>query len=83
MLMLSLPAACAVGDTVPVKINGRPAEVTWRDPDTLVVGADDPRPILSEAVSDGLRHFLAGHRGSTADDYAREGGLILWRPRQQ
>jgi hypothetical protein len=34
-----------IGDTADVQINGKPAKVTWRDKDTLVINSDDVRQI--------------------------------------
>jgi hypothetical protein len=60
MFYLNLPAETKVGDTVPVKINGRPARVTWRDKGTLVIEPNDTRPIFHTALDGKLRVFFCG-----------------------
>ena len=60
MFYLNLPAETKIGDTLPVKINGSPARVTWRDKDTLVIEPNDPRPIFHTALDGKLRTFFCG-----------------------
>jgi hypothetical protein len=55
MFYLNLPAETKIGDTVPVKINGDPAHVTWRDKKTLVILPNDVRPIFHTALDGKLR----------------------------
>jgi hypothetical protein len=60
MFYLNLPAETKIGDTVPVKINGDPARVTWRDKKTLVILPNDVRPIFHTALDGKLRAFFCG-----------------------
>lgn len=47
MFFISLPKQFKIGDTVDCRINLRPARVTWRDADTLVIEPADPRAIIT------------------------------------
>jgi hypothetical protein len=67
MFHLNLPAETKIGDTVPVKINGRPASVTWRDKNTMVIEPNDTRPIFHTSIDGSLRVFFCG---SAADSKA-------------
>jgi hypothetical protein len=58
MFILHMPESFKVGDTEACRINGEPAQLTWRSPDTLVIGATDARHILKTHVEDGLRCFI-------------------------
>lgn len=73
MFYLNLPAETKIGETVPVKINGRPASVTWRDKGTLVIEPNDTRPIFHTALDGKLRTFFCG---SAAESTAR---VERWR----
>jgi hypothetical protein len=79
MLYLNLPATAKIGDTVPVKINGDPASVTWRDKDTLVIEPNDPRPIFHTALDGGLRAFFCGSESASkgAIERRRDGAVIV------
>lgn len=46
MLVVHLAATFRVGDRAPVRINGLPAIVHWKDECTLEINGDDPRRIL-------------------------------------
>jgi hypothetical protein len=62
MFIIALSSEVQIGDTVDARINGEDRQVTWRDADTLVIGADDARRIVHHYLlpsSDGeLRRFL-------------------------
>ena len=42
------------------QINGELAQLTWRSPNTLVIGATDARHIVKTHVEDGMRVFVSG-----------------------
>jgi hypothetical protein len=59
MFMIHMPRSFKVGDTAPVKINGEPKQVTWRDAGTLVIEPDDARRIKVNGLSGGdLQVFI-------------------------
>jgi hypothetical protein len=65
MLTIMIPGRHKIGDTVDVKINGKPAILTWADADTLVInGVDRRRIMVSEESIDGTGNpvlfFAAG-----------------------
>jgi hypothetical protein len=70
MFYINLPATAKIGDTVPVRINGDPARVTWRDKDTLVIEPNDDR---------GLRAFFCGSESASksAIERRRDGAVIV------
>jgi hypothetical protein len=46
MFVISLPPSVRVGNTVDCRINKKPAHVTWREAQTLVIEPDDARRIV-------------------------------------
>jgi hypothetical protein len=60
MFLISLPSTFQVGDSADVRINGKPARVTWRDRKTLVIEPNDRRPVLAVKSSGGEMHILCG-----------------------
>ena len=60
MFIMHMPESFKVGDTAACRINGEPAQLTWRSPDTLVIGAADVRHIVKTQIEDGLRCFICG-----------------------
>jgi hypothetical protein len=60
MLIMHMPETFKIGDTAACRINGEPAQLTWRSADTLVIGADDARYIVRTHLEDGLRCFICG-----------------------
>ena len=57
MFILSMPKTFAVGNAADAEINGRSASVTWTDAETLRIGSDDSRRILTKTESDDLITF--------------------------
>jgi hypothetical protein len=59
-----MPKGFAVGQTHDCYINGKPARVTWRDKQTLVIEPDDPRLIVEvHRDVDGNVFFVCCERG--------------------
>lgn len=46
MFIMVMAETFQVGDRAAVRINGEPAELHWRDPDTLVINDTDARAIV-------------------------------------
>ena len=70
MFFIGLPNI-RIGDTINCRINHVPAQVTWREADTLVIEPDDARIIIT-SVQDGPQgaiRFTCGDRGKTRADY--------------
>jgi hypothetical protein len=54
MFTIFIRRTCRIGDTVDVRINMKPARVTWADDRTLVVNGTDRRVIhRCDATTDG------------------------------
>ena len=83
MFIMHMPESFKIGDTADCRINGEPTQLTWRSPDTLVIGNTDARHIVKTHVEDGLRCFICGD----ADDseYSVEEipgeGFIIFKPK--
>ncbi len=60
MFTMSMPLDFAIGQTAPVRINGEPATLCWRDADHLVVDGARVHSILTVQTDDKLRHFICG-----------------------
>ena len=60
MFIIHMPEDFKVGDTAACSINRAPAQLTWRSPDTLVIGAADARHIVKTHVELALRCFICG-----------------------
>ena len=60
MFITQMPESFKIGDTAACQINGEPAQLTWRSPDTLVIGATDARHIVKTHTEDGMRVFVCG-----------------------
>src|SRR5262245_18604803 len=69
MFFICLPTTFKVGDTADVRINGEPARVTWRGPDTLVIEPDDAREIIFVEEGGGLLLIHCGDAGESKADY--------------
>jgi hypothetical protein len=69
MFFISLPKQFKIGDTVDCRINLRPARVTWRDADTLVIEPADPRAIITWSMEGDLIHFTCGDSGEPKAGY--------------
>jgi hypothetical protein len=72
MFMMHMPENFKIGDSADCNINGEPARLTWRDKDTLVIGEDDARAILTTLVENGLRYFFCSDRGVPAHQHGIE-----------
>lgn len=68
MFMISMPAAFKVGDTADCRINGKPARLTWRDEDTLVIEPGDARKIFSVRPAHDVTYFVCGAAGQDKED---------------
>lgn len=77
MFFISMPKRFKIGDTESARINGKTAQVHWKDKATLVILPDDERTILSTDVQGELRSFSCGHAGKGTKDYKRDGPLIV------
>ena len=80
MFSISMPESFKVGDTEACCINGKPAQLTWRSRDTLVIGADDARQIVKTHVEDGLRCFVCGDADNIrydVDEFPGEGFVFF------
>lgn len=64
MLVLNMPPTFKVGDTVDCRINQKPARVTWRDKDTLVIEPGDVRQIFHTDTDDEMRVFMCSDAGA-------------------
>jgi hypothetical protein len=88
MFVMHMPESFKIGDSADCNISGEPARLTWRDKDTLVIGNDDARTILSSHVENGLRCFFCSDRGVPADQHGIDvipggGGFIVYeKPRR-
>jgi hypothetical protein len=87
MFVMHMPESFKIGDSADCNINGEPVRLTWRDKNTLVIGDDDARAILTSHVENGLRCFFCGDRGVPADqhgiDVVPDGGFIVYeKPRR-
>jgi hypothetical protein len=58
MFLIPMPSDFGVGDTRPVKINGQPAELHYRDKTTLVILPDDARKILEVVCGGEVNQFV-------------------------
>jgi hypothetical protein len=73
MFMINMPKTFKVGDTWECRINGEPEQVTWRDENTLVIGLDDARTIVTRQSDGGdLVCFICGDAGKKAGDYGTD-----------
>ena len=85
MFVMHMPETFKVGDTAACRINGEPAQLTWRSPNTLVIGADDARHIVKTHVENGLRSFFCGD-ADDGDEYGVEevpgaGFIVFAKPK--
>jgi len=83
MFIMHMPADFKVGDSAACRINDEPAQLTWRDVNTLVIGDDDARVIVSTHIEDGLRCFICGDADETqygVEEVPGGGFIISARP---
>ena len=69
MFYIPLPRPFKIGDTADCRINKKPARVTWRDADHLVIEPGDVRVIMAVDKDDERIHFVCGDAGTTARNY--------------
>lgn len=83
MFIMHMPKSFKVGDTEACRINGEPAQLTWRSPDTLVIGDNDARSIVKTHIEDGLRCFICGDADGTqygVEEVPGEGFIVFSKP---
>jgi len=83
MFVMQMPETFKLGDSAICKVNGKLAALTWRSPDTLVIGATDARHIVRTHVEDGLRVFFCGDADGTeygVEDLPGEGFIVFAKP---
>jgi hypothetical protein len=80
MFIMHMPESFKVGDTATCVVDGEATQLTWRGPDTLVIGAADTRPILAMHVEPGLRTFVCGDADNSqyGVDVVRGEGFIAF-----
>jgi hypothetical protein len=67
--MMHMPCDFKVGETQDCWINGKPARLTWRDANHLVIEPDDVGPIVAISKAGDLIAFTCGDAGTTSKDY--------------
>ena len=82
MFVMHMPEDFKLGDSADCRINGEPARLTRRDKNTLVIGEDDVRAILTTHIENGLRCFFCGDRDVPAHQHGIDivpgGGFIVY-----
>jgi hypothetical protein len=79
MFSMTMPKTFKIGDTEPVRINGKPATLTWRDAGTLVINGTDARRILRcVPFTDDLIDFICSDGDAPPDAYGAD-GPVIWR----
>jgi hypothetical protein len=82
MFMMQTPKDFKIGDTKKCRINFKPARITWKDANTLVIEPGDERAILHTQIDGELRVFMCGDdnrpQGSTVEKLP--GGVIVTAP---
>jgi hypothetical protein len=68
MFVIAMPAEFKIGETYDCQINGKPARVTWRDNDHLVIEPGDVRQIVRMSREGGLINFACGDADGTLPD---------------
>jgi hypothetical protein len=63
--LITMPKSFKVGDTAPCRINHQPAQITWRDKDTLVIEPGDARRIVYHRRSGDLQDFTCADADGT------------------
>jgi len=83
MFIIHMPVGFKVGDTAACKINREPAQLPWRSPDILVIGATDARRIVKTFIDGELRCFVCGD--ADGSDYDVEevpgAGFLVFKPK--
>jgi hypothetical protein len=67
MFVIHLASSVQIGDTVDVRINQRPARVTWRDRETLVIESDDARQIVRIKREPGMNTLICADQDGSTD----------------
>jgi hypothetical protein len=75
MFMMKLANTVHIGDTAEVTINAKPARVTWRDAQTLVIEPGDARRIVHIQEDSDMRTFTCSDADGDNDFY-----IITERP---
>jgi hypothetical protein len=70
MFVIHMPKTFHIGDTANCRINKKPARITWRDADTLVIEPNDARAIITSHEDGDLICFTCGDPGEVGGDYA-------------
>jgi hypothetical protein len=79
MFMMQLANTVRIGDTADVTINAKPARVTWRDSETLVIEPDDARHIVRVLEEPDLRTFICADADGSDDFRIITGRPEEWR----
>jgi hypothetical protein len=79
MFIMKLATNVHIGDTAEVTINAKPARVTWRDPETLVIEPDDARHIVRVLEEPDLRTFICSDADGSNDFKIITGRPEAWR----
>jgi hypothetical protein len=58
MFVMHMPTSFKIGDTAACRINSKPAQLTWRDQHTLVIGDNNARRIVKTSVEYDMRVFF-------------------------
>lgn len=77
MFVMTMADSFHIGDTAPVRINGEPATLHYRDPGTLVInGTDARRIVMVDEGTDGAgrpcRTFTCGDQEARMPIYHME-----------
>jgi len=81
MFMMHMPENFKIGDSTDCHINGEPTRLTWRDKNTLVIGGNDARTIVTTHIENGLRCFICGDADDTqygVEHVPGGGGFIVF-----
>ncbi len=85
MFIVHMPKTFRIGDTAGVLINAKPARITWRDANTLVIEPDDARTIVAREEDNEMACFMCGNAGETRSDYETDadpaygGGFVVFK----
>jgi len=65
MFVMHMAENFKIGDSADCRINGEPTRLTWCDKNTLVIGENDARTIVTTHIENGLRCFICGDADDT------------------
>jgi len=83
MFVMQMPESFKLGDTAICKVNGKPTALTWRSPQTLVIGTTDARHIVRTHIEDGMRVLICGDADGTeygVEEVPGEGFIVFAKP---